>query len=187
MSDTPYNSEKKEEVPISTELMVGQAITQEMTPVEKMIPLEASIGSADDAEILPKLETEIAHGKKYHRKTTQRKRTSAQLSQLLKQARRNETEIYQMRKSIESLARVDRISTRSNLQSMKQLRLQLVQLRSQVVRIQNDFRRIRTSSAPKARIRKIKHSGGKVNHTLRPKKKGASPAHSKTSRRTKTK
>lgn len=186
MSDTPYNSEKKEEVPISTELMVGQAITQEMTPVEKMIPLEASIGSADDAEILPKLETEIAHEKKYHRKTT-RKRTSAQLSQLLKQARRNEIEIYQMRKSIESLARVDRISTRSNLQSMKQLRLQLVQLRSQVVRIQNDFRRIRTSSAPKARIRKIKHSGGKVNHTLRPKKKGASPAHSKTSRRTKTK
>lgn len=184
MSDTPYNSEKKEEVPISTELIVGQAITQEMTPVEKMIPLEASIGSADDAEILPKLET--AHEKRHHRKTTQRKRTSAQLSQLLKQARRNEIEIYQMRKSLESLARVDRISTRSNLQSMKQLRLQLVQLRSQVVRIQKDFRRIRTSSASKARIRKIKHSGSKVNHTLRP-KKGASPAHSKTRRRTKTK
>ena len=86
MSDTPYNSEKKEEVPISTELVVGQAITQEMTPVEKMIPLEASIGSADDTEILPKLETEIAHGKQYHRKTTQRKLTSAKLSQLLKQA-----------------------------------------------------------------------------------------------------
>ena len=104
MSDTPYNSEKKEEVPISSELMVGQAITQEMTPVEKMIPLEASIGSADDSEIIPKLETEIAHEKQYHRKTTQRKRTSAQLSQLLKQARRNEIEIYQMRKSIESFS-----------------------------------------------------------------------------------
>ena len=75
MSDTPYNSEKKEEVPISTEFMVGQAITQEMTPVEKMIPLEASIGSTDDVEIHPKLETEIAHEKQYHRKTTQRKRT----------------------------------------------------------------------------------------------------------------
>jgi hypothetical protein len=186
MSDTPYNSEKKEEVPISTELMVGQAITQEMTPVEKMIPLEASIGSTDDVEKHSKLETETAHEKRYHRKTTQRKRTSAQLSQLLKQARRNEIEIYQMRKSIESLARLDTISTRSNLQSMKQIRLQLVQLRGQVVRIQKDFRRIRTSSAPKAQIRKIKHSSGKVNHTLRP-KKGASPTHSKSRRRTKTK
>jgi hypothetical protein len=186
MSDTHYNSEKKEDVPPSTELMVGQAITQEMTPVEKMIPLEASIGSADDEEVLPKHETEIAHEKQYLRKTTRRKRTSAQLSQVLKQARRNEIEIYQMRKSIESLTRVGKISTRGNLQSMKQLRLQLVQLRNQVVRIQKDFRRIRTSSAPKARIRKIKLSSGKVNHTLRP-KKGASAAHSKTNRRTKTK
>ena len=185
MSDTHYNSEKKGDVPPSTELMVGQAITQEMTPVEKMIPLEASIGSADDEKILPEHETEIAQ-KQYPRKTTQRKRTSAQLSQVLKQARRNEIEIYQMRKSIESLGRVDRISTRSNLQSMKELRLQLVQLRNQVVRIQKDFRRIRTSNAPKARIRKIKLTGGRVNHTLRP-KKGASAAHSKTNRRMKTK
>ena len=91
-------------MPPSTELMAGHVITQEMTPVEKMIPLEASIESAAvSEERLPKQETEIKQEKHDLRKTTQRRRTSAQLSQLLKQVKRNEFEINQMRKSIESL------------------------------------------------------------------------------------
>lgn len=182
MSDTHYISEKKE-VPPSTEQMAGHVITQEMTPVEKMIPLEASIESAAvSEERLPKQETEIKQEKHDLRKTTQRRRTSAQLSQLLKQAKRNEFEINQMRKSIESLDRVDRVSARSNLQLMKQLRLQLGQLRNQVMRIQKDLRRIRTSPSSNTSIRKNKLSGGRAKHTLRI-KKGELAAHSSTKRR----
>ena len=66
-----------------------------------------------------------------------------------------------MRKSIESLALMERNAARSKLQLMKQLRLQLAQLSNQVTRIQKDFRRKKPSTAVKTRIRKIKATGSK--------------------------
>ena len=102
MSKNQYISETKEEMPPPTELVSRQVITQEMTPVEKMIPLEASIESTVTEEKLSKSETEITHEKHPFRKSTRTGQTSAKLSQLLKQIKKNEVEIYKMRKSIES-------------------------------------------------------------------------------------
>jgi hypothetical protein len=184
MSDIHYISEKKEEASLPTELVAGQVVTQEMTPVEKMIPLDSSIESAVSEENLPKpeTETELVHGL---RKTTRRRQSSAKLGQLIKLAKRNGVEIYEMRNSIESLDRVARIAARSNLQSMKQLRLQLIQLRNQVMRIQKDIRRVGTFPALRMRIRKIKVSDGKTARKSRSKKSDLTP-HAKTKRRRRT-
>jgi hypothetical protein len=182
MSDIHYISEKKVEASLATELVAGEAVTQEMTPIDKMIPLDSSIDSAVSEENLPKPETELAHGL---RKTTRRRQSSAKLGQLIKLANRNGVEIYEMRNSIGSLDRVARIAARSNWQSMKQLRLQLVQLRNRVMRIQNDIRRMGTFPASRMRIRKIKVSDGKTARKSRSKKSDLTP-HAKTKRRRRT-
>ena len=108
MSDNQYISEKKDEMPLPPELLPGE-VTQEMTPVEKMIPLEASIESAVTEGKLPKPEPELKQEKHRLRKMTRMRQTSAKLGQLLKQVKRNEAEIYEIRKSIESLNRMERI------------------------------------------------------------------------------
>jgi hypothetical protein len=186
MSDIHYNSEAKEEAPVPTELMGGHVVTQEMTPVEKMIPLEASIKSIATEEMLPKTEIESRRQSPRLRKTTRRKQVNTKLAQLLQIAKRNEVEIYEMRKSIESLDRVEKKTTKSNLQLIKQFRLQLVQLRYQVMRIQKDIRRMRTPSASSMKIRKIKVSDGKTTSRLRS-NKSELPSHDKDKRRRKSK
>ena len=110
MSDNQYISEKKDEMPLPPELLPGEVVTQEMTPVEKMIPLEASIESTVTEEKLPKPEPELKQEKHRLRKMTRMRQTSAKLGQLLKQVKRNEAEIYEIRKSIESLDRMERIA-----------------------------------------------------------------------------
>jgi hypothetical protein len=182
MSENQSISEKKEEMPLPTELLSGQAVTQEMTPVEKMIPLEASIESPVAEEKLPKPETEFTQEKHRVRNIPRMRQTNAKLGQLLKQAKRNEVEIYEMRKSIESLERMEKNAARINLQLMKQLGLQLAQLRNQVMRIQKDFRRMRTSTEVRPRIRKIKASGSKTTRKIRSKKRESIPL-TKTKRR----
>lgn len=185
MSENQYISEKEEEMPLPTELLPEQVVTQEMTPVEKMIPLEASIESTVTEEELPKPHPEFTQEKHRARKMTRMRQTSAKLGQLLKQARRNEVEIYEMRKSIESLGHMEKIAARSNLQILKQLRSQLAQLRNQVTRIQKDSRRIRTSTTSRTRTRKIKASGGKTTLKARS-RKGRSTLLAKTRRRRRT-
>lgn len=185
MSDIHYNSEAKEEAPVPTELMGGYVVTQEMTPVEKMIPLEASIRSTATEEMLPKTEIESRWQSPRLRKTTRRKQANAKLAQLLQIAKRNEVEIYEMRKSIESLDRVEKKTAKSNLQLIKQFRLQLVQ-RYQVMRIQKDIRRMRTPSASTMKIRKIKVLDGKTTSKLRS-NKSVIPPHGKAKKRRRTK
>jgi hypothetical protein len=186
MSDIHYNSEAKEEAPVPTELIGGNVVTQEMTPVEKMIPLEASIKSAATEERLPKTEIESRQQSLRLRKTTRGKQANAKLAQLLKIAKRNEVEIYEMRKSIESLDRVEKKTAKSNLQLIKQFRLQLVQLRYQVMRIQKDIRRIRAPSASTMKFKKIKVPDGKTTSKLRS-NKSEIPHHGKVKRRRRTK
>jgi hypothetical protein len=181
MSDNQYISEKKDEMPLPPELLPGEVVTQEMTPVEKMIPLEASIESTVTEGKLP--ESELKQEKHRLRKMTRMRQTSAKLGQLLKQVKKNEAEIYEIRKSIESLDRMERIAARSNLQLLKQLLLRLAQLHNQVMRIQKDFRRMRTSTASRTRTRKIKASGGKTTRKMKSKKRGSSLL-AKTRRRT---
>lgn len=183
MSDNQYISEKKDEISVPPELMPGAVVTQEMTPVERMIPLEASIEGTVTEGKLRKPEPELKQEKNRLRKMTRMRQTSAKLGQLLNLVKRNEAEIYEIRKSIESLDRMERIAARSNLRLLKQLRLQLVQLRNQVMRIQKDFRRMRTSTASGTRTRKIKASGGKTTRKMKSKKRG-SPLLVKTRRRT---
>ena len=183
MSDNQYISEKKDEMPLPPELLPGDVVTQEMTPVEKMIPLEASIESTVTEGKLPKPEPELKQEKHRLRKMTRMRQTSAKLGQLLKQVKKNEAEIYEIRKSIESLDRMERIAARSNLQLLKQLLLRLAQLHNQVMRIQKDFRRMRTSTASRTRTRKIKASGGKTTRKMKSKKRGSSLL-AKTRRRT---
>lgn len=55
--------------------MGGYVVTQEMTPVEKMIPLEASIRSTATEEMLPKTEIESRWQSPRLRKTTRRKQS----------------------------------------------------------------------------------------------------------------
>lgn len=186
MSDIHHNSEAKEEAPVPAELMGGHVVTQEMTPVEKMIPLEASIKSTVTEEMLPKTEIESRRQSLRLRKATRRKQANAKLAQLLQIAKRNEVEIYEMRKSIESLDRVEKKTAKSNLQLTKQFRLQLVQLRYQVMRIQKDIRRIRTPSASTMKIRKIKVPDGKTTSKLRS-NKGERPPHGKAKKRKRSK
>ena len=170
MSDSHYISEKKKEAPFPIELLVGQAVTQDMTPVEKMIPLEGSIEAlAETSGTAQKLTNpEIDLTQEMHRlgKMMRKKQTSAKIGQLLKQVKRNEVEIHEMRKSIESLNRRERIAVRSTQLLMKQLRLQLVQLRKQVTQIQLEFRRMRTTPASMIRIRKANVSGSKTTSKL---------------------
>lgn len=186
MSDIHHNSEAKEEAPVPAEMMGGHVVTQEMTPVEKMIPLEASIKSTATEEMLPKTEIESRRQSLRLRKTTRRKQANAKLAQLLQIAKRNEVEIYEMRKSIESLDRVEKKTAKSNLQLTKQFRLQLVQLRYQVMRIQKDIRRIRTPSASTMKSRKIKVPDGKTTSKLRS-NKSERPPHGKAKKRRRSK
>jgi hypothetical protein len=185
MSDNQYISENEGEIPLPTELLPEQVVTQEMTPVEKMIPLEASIESTVTEEELPRPDPEFTQEKHHTRKMTRMRQTSAKLSQLLKQAKRNEVEIYEIRKLIESLGHMERIAARSNVQLLKQLRSQLVQLRNQVTRIQKDFHRIRTSTTSRTNTRKMKASGGKTTLKARSKKSGSTLL-AKTRRRRRT-
>jgi hypothetical protein len=170
MSDSHYISEKKKEAPFPIELLAGQAVTQDMTPVEKMIPLEGSIETLAEtsgrAQKLPNPEIDLTQEMHRLGKMMRKKQTSAKIGQLLKQVKRNEVEIHEMRKSIESLDRRERITVRSTQQLMKRLRLQLVQLRKQVTQIQIEFRRMRTTPASRMRIRKANVSGSKTASKL---------------------
>lgn len=170
MSDSHYISEKKKEAPFPIELLAGQAVTQDMTPVEKMIPLEGSIETLGEtsgtAQKLPNPEIELTQEMHRLGKMMRKKQTSAKIGQLLKQVKRNEVEIHEMRKSIESLDRRERITVRSTQKLMKRLRLQLVQLRKQVMQIQIEFRRMRTTPASRMRIRKANVSGTKTASKL---------------------
>jgi hypothetical protein len=185
MSDNQYISENEGEIPLPTELLPEQVVTQEMTPVEKMIPLEASIESTVTEEELPRPDLEFTQEKHHTRKKTRMRQTSGKLGQLLKQAKRNELEIYEIRKLMESLGHMERIAARSNIQLLKQLRSQLVQLRNQVTRIQKDFHRIRTSTTSRTNTRKIKASGGKTALKAKSKKSGSTLL-AKTRRRRRT-
>lgn len=168
MSESHYISEKTKEAPFPIELLAGQAVTQDMTPVEKMIPLEGSIETLAEtsgtAQILPNPEIDLTQEMHRLGKLMRKKQTSAKIGQLLKQVKRNEVEIHEMRKSIESLDRRERITVRSTQQLMNRLRLQLVQLRKQVMQIQIEFRRMRTTSA--SRMRKANVSGSKTASKL---------------------
>src|ERR671918_537829 len=190
MSDSHYISEKKKEAPFPIELLVGQAVTQDMTPVEKMIPLEGSIEAlAETSGTAQKLTNpEIDFTQEKHRlgKMMRKKQTSAKIGQLLKQVKRNEVEIHEMSKSIESLNRRERIAVRSTQLLMKQLRLQLIQLRKQVTQIQLEFRRMRTAPASMIRIRKANVSGSKTTSKLSS-KVGDTHAKSKSRKRTRLK
>ena len=168
MSDSHYIPEKQKEPPVPIELVAGQAVTQEMTPIEKMIPLEASIEtSADTPATAPKFpKPEIKLTQHRLRKMMRQKQAGAKMGQLLKQVKKNEVEIHEMRKSIKSLDRMESIALRTNQQLMKQLRLQLVQLQKQVTRIQIEFRRMRTVPAPGLRIRRAGVSGNKTTRKL---------------------
>ena len=168
MSDSHYISEKKKEAPFPIELLAGQAVTQDMTPVEKMIPLEGSIETLGETSGTAQTSPGIDLTQEMYRlgKMMRKKQTSAKMGQLLKQVKRNEVEIHEMRKSIESLDRRERITVRSTQQLMKRLRLQLVQLRKQVMQIQIEFRRMRTTPASRMRIRKANVSGSKTASKL---------------------
>jgi hypothetical protein len=168
MSDSHYIPEKQKESPLPIEILAGQAITQEMTPIEKMIPLEASIETSVDTPATPPKfsKSQIKLTQYRLRKMIRQKQASAKMGQLLKQVKKNEAEVHEMRKSIKSLNRMDSMALRTNQQSMKQLRLQLFQLRKQVTRIQIEFRRMRTVRAPGLRIRKASVSGYKATRKL---------------------
>ena len=168
MSDSHYIPEKQKEPPLPIELVAGQAVTQEMTPIEKMIPLEASIEtSADTPATAPKFpKPEIKLTQHRLRKMMRQKQAGAKMGQLLKQVKKNEVEIHEMRKSIKSLDRMESIALRTNQQLMKQLRLQLVQLQKQVTQIQIEFRRMRTVPTPGLKIRKASVSGNKTTRKL---------------------
>lgn len=192
MSDSHYISEKKKEAPFPIELLAGQAVTQDMTPVEKMIPLEGSIETLGEtsgtAQKLPNPEIDLTQEMHRLGKMMRKKQTSAKIGQLLKQVKRNEVEIHEMRKSIESLDRRERITVRSTQKLMKRLRLQLVQLRKQVMQIQIEFRRMRTTPASRMRIRKANVSGTKTASKLSSRVSDSiTPAKSKGRKRTRIK
>jgi hypothetical protein len=186
MSDIYGESEKTEEASVPTELVEGHVVTQEMTPVEKMIPLEASIESTAIEEALPKAEIESRQQNLRIRKDTRKKQADAKLAQLLKIVKRNEVEIYKISKSLESLDRVEKKAAKSNLQSMNQFRLQLVQLREQVMRIQKGVHRMRTPPASTMKIKKTKVPNGKTIPKLRSNKSEIT-SHGKVNSRKKTK
>jgi TolA-binding protein len=185
MSDNRYISENEEEIPLPTELLPEQVVTQEMTPVEKMIPLEASIEPTVTEEKPRRPDSEFTQEKHHTRKMTRMRQTSAKIGQLLKQAKRNEVEIFEMRKSIEYLGNMEMMATRSNLQLLKQLRSQLAHLRNQVTRIQKDLKRIRTTTPSRTNTGKIKASSVKTTLKARS-KKGGSTLLAKTRRRRRT-
>lgn len=192
MSDSHYISEKKKEAPFPIELLAGQAVTQDMTPVEKMIPLEGSIETLGEtsgtAQKLPNPEIDLTQEMHRLGKMMRKKQTSAKIGQLLKQVKRNEVEIHEMRKSIEALDRRERITVRSTQKLMKRLRLQLVQLRKQVMQIQIEFRRMRTTPASRMRIRKANVSGTKTASKLSSRVSDSiTPAKSKGRKRTRIK
>lgn len=169
MSDSHYIPGKQKEQPLPIEILAGQAVTQEMTPIEKMIPLEASIETTPDTPATsPKFQkSEIELTQHRSRKMIHQNQTSAKMGQLLKQVKKNEVEIHEMRKSIKSLDRMESMALRTNQQLMKQLRLQLFQLRKQMTRIQIEFRRMRTVPTPGLRSRKARVSGGRTTRKLR--------------------
>jgi hypothetical protein len=173
MSDSHYIPGKQKEQPLPIEILAGQAVTQEMTPIEKMIPLEASIDTPPDTSATsPKFQkSEIELTQRRSRKMINQKQTSAKMGQLLKQVKKNEVEIHEMRKSIKSLDRMESMALRTNQQLMKQLRLQLFQLRKQMTRIQIEFRRMRTVPTPGLRTRKARLSGGRTTRKLRHKER----------------
>ena len=168
MSDSHYVPEKQKEPTLPIEILAGQTVTQEMTPIEKMIPLEASIETSVDTIATPPKFSKSGIKLTQHRlgKMIRQKKASAKMGQLLKQVKKNEFEIHEMRKSIRSLDRMESMALRTNQQSMKQLRLQLFQLRKQMTRIQIEIRRMRTVRAPGLRIRKAGISGYKATREL---------------------
>jgi hypothetical protein len=168
MSDSHNIPEKQNKPPLPIELLAGQAVTQEMTPIEKMIPLEASIETSVDIPATPPKfpKSEIKLTQHRLRKMIRQKQASAKMDHLLKQVKKNEVDIHEMRKSIKSLDRKESMALRTNQHSMKELRLQLFQLRKQVTQIQIEFRRMRTVRASGLRIRKASVSGYKTTRKL---------------------
>jgi hypothetical protein len=193
MSEDHYMPDERTEEPAPTEVMDSEVFTEEMTPVEKMIPVEEMtpvekmIPLEDSPAIVheEKLqeqnrEIERAHEESSFRKKKQRRRTTTYLSQILKQAEKNGGEINKTRMSIESLQKQQRLAAVGQLQSIKQIQSQFSQLQKQVTRIQKDIQRIRTGPATKTKIRKLA--------TRKPKsKKSKSITSTKVRRRTKKK
>jgi hypothetical protein len=168
MSEDHYMPDERTEEPAPTEVMDSEVFTEEMTPVEKMIPVEEMtpvekmIPLEDSPAIVheEKLqeqnrEIERAHEESSFRKKKQRRRTTTYLSQILKQAEKNGGEINKTRMSIESLQKQQRLAAVGQSQSIKQIQSRFSQLQKQVTRIQKDIHRIRTDSATKTKIRKL--------------------------------
>jgi hypothetical protein len=204
MSEDHYMPDERTEEPAPTEVMDSEVFTEEMTPVEKMIPVEEMtpvekmipVEEMTPVEKMIPLEDSpaIVHEEKYQqqnreieqtheessfRKKKQRRRTTTYLSQILKQAEKNGGEINKIRTSIDSLQQ-QRLAAVGQLQSIKQIQSQFSQLQKQVTRIQKDIQRIRTGPATKTKIRKLA--------TRKPKsKKSKSITSTKVRRRTKKK
>jgi hypothetical protein len=193
MSEDHYMSEERGQEPAPTEVMDSEVFTEEMTPVEKMIPVEEMtpvekmIPLEDSPAIVHEekyqqqnREIEQTHEESSFRKKKQRRRTTTYLSQILKQAEKNGGEINKIRTSIDSLQKQQRLAAVGQLQSIKQIQSQFSQLQKQVTRIQKDIQRIRTGPATKTKIRKLA--------TRKPKsKKSKSITSTKVRRRTKKK
>jgi hypothetical protein len=193
MSEDHYMPDERTEEPAPTEVMDSEVFTEEMTPVEKMIPVEEMtpvekmIPLEDSPAIVHEekyqqqnREIEQTHEESSFRKKKQRRRTTTYLSQILKQAEKNGGEINKIRTSIDSLQKQQRLAAVGQLQSIKQIQSQFSQLQKQVTRIQKDIQRIRTGPATKTKIRKLA--------TRKPKsKKSKSITSTKVRRRTKKK
>jgi hypothetical protein len=193
MSEDHYMPDERTEEPAPTEVMDSEVFTEEMTPVEKMIPVEEMtpvekmIPLEDSPAIVHEekyqqqnREIEQTHEESSFRKKKQRRRTTTYLSQILKQAEKNGGEINKIRTSIDSLQKQQRLAAVGQLQSIKQIQSQFSQLQKQVTRIQKDIQRIRTGPATKTKIRKLatrKHKS----------KKSKSITSTKVRRRTKKK
>lgn len=168
MSEDHYMPDERTEESASTETMDSEVFTEEMTPVEKMIPVEemTPVEKMIPLEESPAIvheeklqeqnrEIEQTHEESSFRKKKQRRRTTTYLSQILKQAEKNGGEINKIRTSIDSLQKQQRLAAVGQLQSIKQIESQFSQLQKQVTRIQKDIQRIRTGPATKTKIRKL--------------------------------
>jgi DNA repair exonuclease SbcCD ATPase subunit len=181
MSEDHYMSEERGQEPAPTEVMDSEVFTEEMTSVEKMIPLEDSPAIVHEEKLQEQnREIEQTHEESSFRKKKQRRRTTTFLSQILKQTEKNGGEINKIRTSIESLQKQQRLAAVGQSQSIKQIQSRFSQLQKQVTRIQKDIQRARTVPAAKTRIRKLATSKPKS-------KKSKSVTSTKVRRRTKKK
>jgi chromosome segregation ATPase len=167
MSEDHYISEEREEEPAPTEVMDSKVFTEEMTPVEKMIPveeltpvekmipLEESPATVHEEKLQEQnRQIEKAQEESSFMKKTQRRRVTTYLSHLSKQVEKNGNEINKITTVIQSLQKQINLAGVRQSQSIKQVRSQLGRIQKQVTRIQKDIQRIRTAPATKARTRK---------------------------------